>query len=143
VYNYMWYNLNNDGSDDSVNQAVDMFNYWTPTNTNAANPAPLSVTGIDSNEVSDRFLQDASFIRFRSFNIGYTFDKSVLGKLPIDKVRIFTQMQNLAIWSKFKGDPEVGIGSGESQTGLLVPGQFALYSYPNVRSFSFGLTINF
>jgi TonB-linked SusC/RagA family outer membrane protein len=143
VYNYMWFNLNNDGSDDGVNQAVDMFNYWTPTNTNAANPAPLVVTGIDSNEVSDRFLQDASFIRFRSLNIGYTFDKSNLRKLPIDKVRIFTQMQNLAIWSKFKGDPEVGIGSGESQTTLLVPGQFALYSYPNVRSFSFGLTINF
>jgi TonB-linked SusC/RagA family outer membrane protein len=143
VYNYMWFNLNNDGSDDGVNQAVDQFNYWTPTNTNAENPAPLQQTGIDSNEVSDRFLQDASFIRFRSLNIGYTFDKSVLGKLPIDKVRIFTQMQNLAVWTKFKGDPEVGIGCGESQTALLVPGQFALYSYPNVRSFSFGLTVNF
>jgi hypothetical protein len=38
-------------------------------------------------------------------------------------------MQNLFTWSKFNGDPEVGIGSAESQTDLLVPGQFALYSY--------------
>jgi hypothetical protein len=51
-------------------------------------------------------------------------------------------MQNLFTWSKFNGDPEVGIGSAESQTGLLVPGQFALYSYPNVQTFLFGVSIN-
>jgi hypothetical protein len=30
----------------------------------------------------------------------------------------------------------------QSQTDLLVPGQFALYSYPTVQSFLFGLSIN-
>jgi hypothetical protein len=37
-------------------------------------------------------------------------------------------------WTKFNGDPEVG-SAEKSQTGLLVPGQFALYSYPTVQSF--------
>jgi hypothetical protein len=59
-----------------------------------------------------------------------------------DEIRIYTQMQNLFTWTKFNGDPEVGIGSAESQTDLLVPGQFALYSYPTVQSFLFGLSIN-
>jgi hypothetical protein len=49
--------------------------------------------------------------------------------------------KNLFTWTN-NGDPEVGIGSAESQTDLLVPGQFALYSYPTVQSFLFGLSIN-
>ena len=143
VYNYMWFNMNADGAAPSRNQAVDMFDYWTPTNTTASNPAPRQITGINSNQVSDRFLQDASYIRFRSLNFGYTFDKKMLGDLPIDSVRLFSQIQNLGLWTKYKGDPEVGIGSGESQTGGAIPGQFALYSYPNLRTFVFGLNVNF
>jgi hypothetical protein len=46
--------------------------------------------------------------------------------LPVDEIRIYTQMQNLFTWTKFNGDPEVGIGSAENQTDLT--GQFALYS---------------
>ncbi len=142
-YNYIWQNLNNDGTDLYVNQAVDAFDYWTPTNTNASNPAPFAVSGIDSNQSSDRFLQDASYIRFRSLNLGYTFSKKHFGNFPLDQVRIFAQMQNLYTWTKFKGDPEVGIGSGETQTNGAIPGQYALYSYPSVQSFTFGLSINF
>ena len=50
-------------------------------------------------------------------------------------------MEDLHTWTKFKGDPEVGIGNAES--GTVIPGQFAGYSYPTVKSVLFGLTINF
>jgi hypothetical protein len=116
--------------------------YWTPTNTTASRPVPRQLSGINSNVESDRYLEDASYIRFRNLNIGYKFTKKTYNGLPVDEIRIYTQMQNLFTWTKFNGDPEVGIGSAESQTNLLVPGQFALYSYPTVQSFLFGLSIN-
>ena len=143
VYNYMWFNMVNDGFDLDSNQAVDAFDYWTPQNTDAAHPAPFTLSGIDSNQVSTRFLQDGSYIRFRSLNLGYTFGKKTLGKLPLEQVRLFTQIQNLYTWTKYIGDPEVGVGSGETQTNGAIPGQYALYSYPTLKSFIFGLTVNF
>ncbi len=143
VYNYMWLNMVNDGIDIDSNQAIDAFDYWTPTNPNAENPSPFQNSNIDSNQVSTRFLQDGSYIRFRSLNLGYTFGKKVLGKLPLDSVRLYGQIQNLYTWTKYKGDPEVGVGSGETQTSGAIPGQYALYSYPTLKSFMFGLTINF
>jgi TonB-linked SusC/RagA family outer membrane protein len=142
TYNYMWQNMNADGAAPTRNQAVNAFDFWTATNTTASLPAPRQITGINSNQVSDRFLEDASYIRFRNLNVGYKFTKKANPGFPMDELRVYAQMQNLFTWSKFNGDPEVGIGSAESQTGLLVPGQFALYSYPNVQTFLFGVSIN-
>ena len=142
TYNYMWQNMTADGSAPFRNQAVNAFDFWTATNTTATLPAPRPISGIESNNVSDRFLEDASYIRFRNLNVGYKFTKKAFPNLPLDEFRIYTQMQNLFTWSKFNGDPEVGIGSAENQTGLLIPGQYAQYSYPNVKTFLFGISIN-
>ncbi|TDE54286.1 SusC/RagA family TonB-linked outer membrane protein [Flavobacterium sp. GT3P67] len=142
TYNYMWSNMNADGNAPTRNQAVNAFDYWTSSNTTASRPVPRQISGINSNVESDRYLEDASFIRFRNLNVGYKFTKKAFNNLPVDDIRFYVQMQNLFTWTKFNGDPEVGIGSAESQTGLLVPGQFALYSYPTVQSFLFGLSIN-
>ena len=141
TYNLRYRDLLTDGVSIADNQVVEALNYWTPTNTTAPNPSPLQISGVDNNQDSTRFLDDASYVRFRNLNFGYTFDKKVLKALPLDKVRIYAQLQNLHTWSKFRGDPEVGIGNGES--GTAVPGQYAGYSYPSVKSVLFGLTINF
>jgi hypothetical protein len=39
TYNYMWSNMNADGNAPTRNQAVNAFDYWTPTNTTATRPA--------------------------------------------------------------------------------------------------------
>lgn len=144
IFNYMWYNMNADGASPTRNQAVDAFDYWTLTNTDAKNPAPRQLSGVNSNVVSDRFLEDGSYIRLRNLNIGYTFSKKNFPSFPIQDLRVFTQMQNLLTWTKYNGDPEVGIGSGESASfGAAIPGQYALYSYPTLQSFLFGVSVNF
>jgi TonB-linked SusC/RagA family outer membrane protein len=146
IYNYMWQNMNADGSSPNRNQAVDALDYWTPTNTTASRPTPQSISGVNSNLESDRWLEDGSYIRLRNLNFGYKWTKKAFPTLPIDEIRVFTTMQNLLTWTKFNGDPEVGIGSAETQTGTqanpLIPGQFALYSYPTVKTFVFGVSIN-
>ncbi|WP_293894583.1 SusC/RagA family TonB-linked outer membrane protein [Flavobacterium sp.] len=141
TYNLRYRDLLTDGVSIADNQAAAALDYWTPTNTDASQPAPLQLSGVDNNQDSTRFLEDASYIRFRNLNFGYTFGKKLLKNLPLDKVRIYTQMQNLHTWSKFNGDPEIGIGNGES--GTAIPGTYAGYSYPTVKSVLFGLTINF
>jgi TonB-linked SusC/RagA family outer membrane protein len=149
-YSYNLRDANNfsDGNSINSNQAVGAFDYWTATNPNASLPAPFQLNSNNIDQTSDRFLQDASYIRFRSLNVGYTFSKKILKKLPLEKVRIYAQLQNLYTWTKFNGDPEIGIGnneasSGASTTNSLVVGQFLGYTYPTVKSVLFGLTINF
>jgi hypothetical protein len=78
-------------------------------------PRPKTIVRINSNVESDRYLEDASYIRFRNLNIGYKFTKKTYNGLPVDEIRIYTQMQNLFTWTKFNGDPEVGIGSAENK----------------------------
>lgn len=131
------------------NQDVRAFDYWTPTNTDASLPAPYQFNGgVDTHQLTDRFLEDSSYLRFRNLNFGYTFSGDIFKQLPLDKVRIYCSIQNLATWTKLEGDPEVGIGNNEAADGTsttesLVVGSLLGYSYPTVKTVLFGLTINF
>ncbi|MGX7666971.1 SusC/RagA family TonB-linked outer membrane protein [Flavobacterium pedocola] len=142
IYNLRYRDLLSDGVAVYDNQVTEALDYWTPTNTGASQPAPIQLNGgVDTNQDSDRWLQDGSYIRFRNLNVGYTFGKNVLKNLPLESVRFYTQIQNIYTWSKFQGDPEIGIGNAES--GTVVPGTYAGYSYPNTKSFLFGINVKF
>jgi TonB-linked SusC/RagA family outer membrane protein len=77
-------------------------------------------------------IQDASFLRFRNLNIGYNIPQAVLQKTKVFKsVRIFVQGENLYTWTKWRGlDPENNSVYGRFQ-------------YPNTRTFTAGLNVNF
>jgi TonB-linked SusC/RagA family outer membrane protein len=76
-------------------------------------------------------IQDASFLRLRNVNIGYSLPKSVLQKIKFVKgVKIFVQGQNLYTWTKWRGlDPENNSVYGRFQ-------------YPNTRTYTAGLNVN-
>jgi hypothetical protein len=66
--------------------------------------------------------------------------------MALDNVRIYAAGTNLWTYApEFKGDPEVGIGSGETQTQAVgvIPGEFALYSYPTTATIAVGFDIQF
>lgn len=77
-------------------------------------------------------IQDASFLRLRNVNIGYSLPKSLLEKTKIIKgVKIFVQGQNLFTWTSWRGlDPENNSIYGRFQ-------------YPNTRTYTAGLNVNF
>lgn len=151
TYNYMALNMLNYPNGTTNNMRSDAANYWTtpgqtdvlPRPNNASN-APGGITGL---QTTDRFLQDASYIRLRNLSIGYTFDKKAFGEsFPVNRIRVSLTGQNLATWTKFEGDPEVSVGSGENQTGAgqtFINGAFALYSYPAVKTYLFGVEVEF
>jgi TonB-linked SusC/RagA family outer membrane protein len=113
------------------NMSADILNAWTPTNTNT-DVAALDATNFDTaSDMSDKWLKDASYIRLKSLNFGYSFSKDMLKRSFMTSLKIFVQAENLKTWTKWRGfDPD-----SYELTNL---GRF-----PAPRTVSFGLNVEF
>jgi len=87
-------------------------------------------------EGSSQFVEDGSFVRIQNVNLGYTFGG---GKI-FSSVRTYFEIQNLYVFSKYKGfDPEVSSTGGSSEfTAGIDYG-----AYPQARTFLVGFNFNF
>jgi len=146
IYNTVYQNANRDGANVSRELAADALNYWKKPGDKAVNPA--AVANNTNYHVTDRFLQKGDFFRLRDVTLSYDVPKNLLKSVKIQALKLFASGHNLYTYRKyFKGDPEVGIGSTESDpanqaTGRpYVNGVYSLYSYPNNRSWTVGLNI--
>jgi len=121
------------------NQSVDIQNRWTPTNQEGTEPR---ATGIDPNanrRVSDRFVEDGSFIRLQNVALGYTLPKSILEKVNISNVRVYLSGQNLWTLTGYSGyDPEIGSFNQNPLINGVDNGRF-----PVASSFTLGANVNF
>ncbi len=86
----------------------------------------------DPRNFTSKDIQDASYLRLRNVTLGYNLPKSILEKTKFVKgVRLFVQGQNLYTWTKWRGlDPENNNEGG-------------LFQYPNTRTYTAGLNVNF
>ena len=88
-------------------------------------------------ENSSMFVEDASFFRIRTINVGYTFGKKSLKFLT--GLRVYAQVQNALLFTKYKGfDPEVSSNGGNIDRTAGV--DYA--AYPPARTFTFGFNLN-
>ena len=141
ILNYMESNMLSDGTSADANQRVDAFNYWK--NPGDTNVLPNPMFGNEAQQNSDRWLQKGDYIRLRNLSLGYGLPRDVTSKMGIQSLRVFVQGQNLWTFAPhFNGDPEVGIGSGETGNSVGF-GNYNLYSYPQTQSFSVGVDIKF
>jgi TonB-linked SusC/RagA family outer membrane protein len=106
--------------------------HWSEENQNlyAAYPRLGTSSAVLANNLqpSSWWLKDASFIRLKSAEIGYTLPQKISKRLRLSNCRVYFNGLNLATWSKFKmWDPELG-GNG--------------FSYPIQKVFNFGLNVN-
>lgn len=82
---------------------------------------------------------DATFLKLREVTIGYTIPKRVLGKMPIQDVKISLVGRNLALWTENPHfDPETLSMGG----GTLIPGVEDM-AFPSTRSVGFNLNVKF
>jgi TonB-dependent starch-binding outer membrane protein SusC len=99
-------------------------------------------TGTDPNDnrrISDRYIEDGSFIRLKNMTLGYSFDKSVLQRAKVKNLRVYFSTQNLKTWSKYSGyDPEVGSYNQNPLINGVENGR-----YPISISYTFGLNVVF
>jgi hypothetical protein len=121
--------------------AVDyLINSWTEEKYRAGQPIqfPRFSLGTNGNATSNYqsstfFLADASYVRLKNIELGYTFTNKVLSKVGLSSARLYVNANNLYTWSKvYPGvDPE----SPPTPTNLE--------PYPLIRTINTGVNINF
>lgn len=102
--------------------------YWTPTNTDAYFARPNWNNG-GNRERSDRYIQNAAYARLKNMIIGYQVPPSVIGKLNIQKVRIYLSGENLLTFTNL-------INSFDPET-------LNNMTYPISRKYSIGMNLTF
>ena len=119
----------------------DHLDYWRPAtdtnlgpNTNAYYPRPLFGQGSKNFQTSDRYLQNAAYMRIKNIQLGYTFPAAIASKIGANRVRFYFSAENLATFTKMNK-----IFDPEATGGDWGPGKL----YPLQRTFSFGLNLNF
>lgn len=92
----------------------------------------MFISSANNIKTSTFWLQDASYLRMKNLQIGYTLPKKVLNRISIDNLRVYLSANNLFTFSKMIDgyDPE------QSPTN-------AQTSVPLLRTFSFGFNLNF
>lgn len=121
-----------------------MGNYWTAENPdpNAKYPKISSATQIT---VSDRFIEDGSYLRFRSLRLAYNLPVRDLGWNIISRMQVYISGNNLFTFTKYSGlDPEVSTRGNDSQNvqeRLRIGHDQS--SYPNAKIYSAGLKLSF
>jgi TonB-linked SusC/RagA family outer membrane protein len=106
---------------------------WTPTNTNARLPILTTATGATENfQPSTFWLKDGSYLRLKNIQLKYNLPAAAASWLKLSKLTLFVNGENLVTFTKFKDfDPEKNI-TGDT-----------FYEYPSLKTFSFGLNVNF
>ena len=120
----------------NLNQFASYEKRWTPQNTNTTEYRTLG--GGPKGTYSSRLIEDGSFLRLKTVQIGYNLPANKLRKAGIKSMRVYVSGQNLYTWTKYSGmDPEVS-----SYQSTLTPG--ADYSsYPRAMTTTIGLNVSF
>lgn len=103
---------------------------WTPENRNAKFPR-LAFNESNNEQNSSFWMKDASYLRLKNLQVGYSFSNKILKKTPFTNLRFYFSSDNLLTFDKFwKGfDVEAPVGNGGY--------------YPQMKNFSFGVDVRF
>jgi len=126
----------------TANYPTKYLNAWTPdhTNTSIARLVDGDPNG-NFSRMSAFYLENGTFFRMRTIQLGYSFPKNRIGKWGMQRLRVYVLSENLFTVTKYSGyDPEIGI-SPDSGGGA----QFGIDrgSYVAPRGFLVGLNVGF
>lgn len=108
-------------------------------NPDAALPRPTTTDNNRNNRMSDRFIEDGSYLRIQNISLSYTLPKHWSQAVKVDKLRVYVNGQNLFVLSNYSGyDPEIGAFNQNSRMQNIDMGR-----YPSPKMISFGLDIEF
>ncbi len=149
LYNYTKWYTDMRGFVGGVSDRV-LYDSWTPSNTNAKLPLLQDGFVVPGNfvtgESNSYYVEKGSYLRAKNVQLGYTISGNVLGKIKIQKIRMYVQAQNLFTITKYTGaDPDLSIlraprNAGSAQDYILGIDQSG---FPNPKQFLFGLNVTF
>jgi len=101
---------------------------------NVANPISEKLA------LTDKYVEDASFLRMNTLTVGYSLPEKHLKKAHIQKLRVYFTASNLFCITKYSGlDPEVDTRSKFNPLATNVD----FSAFPKSRAFNFGLNLSF
>lgn len=116
-----------------------------PANTNSSIPrAVLNDPNNNHQNASDYFIESGSYFRCNRITLGYTFQKNLLNKLSVDKVRVYAGVKNpftITNYSMF--DPQVPNGGSTLNRGVDGTVYYSSDTYWSQREFFAGLQLTF
>ncbi len=125
-------NIDLTGMAAAYNQATDVLDRWRGEGTSNAIPRAVFGDPNQNNRISDRFVENGSYLRLKTISLAYNFPKQWLQALTIENARLTLSCENVATITGYSGfDPEVGINGIDLST------------YPISRTFNIGLNFNF
>lgn len=113
-------------------------------NVRVANPdasLPRAIIGDpnDNDRISDRYVEDGSYLRLKNLALGYTFPKKIVKTLGVENLRVYCNIQNLFTITGYDGyDPEIGVSTMSVNVMGVDYGR-----YPSPTTYSFGLNMSF
>lgn len=124
------------------NYTTEVYHYWHGEGT--SNKFPLLApgnTGANWQQISDIYIEDASYFRIQNLTIGYDF-KRIWKNCPFQQLRVYAAAQNLFTLTSYKGmDPENGMALDQRNepwvTGVDVG------NYPQPRTYMVGVNVKF
>jgi TonB-linked SusC/RagA family outer membrane protein len=136
--------IETEGMYNPLNQLATVLDRWTKPGdiTNM----PRADFGADQNvKISSRYIEDGSYVRLKSLNLGYSLPSDLVAKLSLSKVRFYFTAENLFTWTKYSGlDPEVSVYGRSGNNSLKNIASGVDYgTYPQTRDIIFGLNLSF
>lgn len=144
IYNYTRARM--ESTNELNNYGASVLNSWTKENPNTNMPryAKKDTNG-NYSRWTDRWLEDGSYFRLKTLELGYTLPKTFTNKFKVGNLRIYTAMDNLFTITNYTGySPDLGanddmMGGG---SGIMTSG-CDHGRYPLARTISFGLQLDF
>jgi len=122
-----------------TNQLAEAIDFYSPTNTDASLPRPTNALSHPNNKISDRYVEDGSYLRIQNVTLGYSIPTDVISKLKLSRLRIYASVQNLYTFTDYSGyDPEVGSFNQDALFMNIDNGR-----YPTPRTFTMGMNVEF
>lgn len=135
VYGNKIFNANNiyqESMSIAENQTVRTLQRWEGPGTSNYMPRAIYGDPNQNTRVSDRYIENGSYLRIKNITVGYTFPKQILQSVKLSSIRLYASCQNVYTFTNYSGfDPEVGVNGVDYSV------------YPVTRTISAGLNLNF
>ncbi len=143
----LFWGLTNAWANSGLYKNSPALDYWRPAdetnilgpNTDSYLPKPYFTAETEKNKLpQSRYMLNASYIRLKNVQVGYTLPESLVGKM-FSRARVYFSGENLLTFSSLPKvfDPETAIASDSREGGYLTSGVI----YPMNRTLSFGLNL--